>query len=532
MSLFYSWSILIFTCLHFANIQATKWKVTIFLSQVHNREVDISLNNIQKKLNFKNKNEIKFQFELESTVKPNTLHVDVTQSYRATVQIEGHHEKYIVECQSACSRELKLEKWTQWNLEVIHSETNDKRRFPFEIKPHGEKYITIRKNSKTSNTSFFLPREMNTRSRIEIETTGKFWSNTVVNLKNMETSSIYSCMYTLNQSTYYHECSLTNNSTWRIELTSNSEQINSTEMTLNFHVPEREGYRHLTFKRLAYLPKFFAVTSYENISTGVVKVSFGDNIKSMDISKIAMTRILTGEEYGCFNINRTKSHLQYSCKVLKRKNWLLKVISSEKHKQKFVIEIFQGNLSSVSRNLTWNHFSEYGLNYIKHFSLKTYEVDEITSLKLSFFYKSLKINEISLINNFTEIKFRTNGGSKLQDDSVIEFIRITKGKEEKPSHMSRNMTIVIVLLAVIVFFLIIISIAFVARCKMTKNKNKQKGNTSTLKVSGEDNGCWNLPYASQESGCVLRNSEEIYANMNPSLKMPPRLHDSEGYWGL
>ncbi|CAI9731337.1 Hypothetical predicted protein [Octopus vulgaris] len=372
---------------------------------------------------------------------------------------------------------------------------------------------------------------MNRKSKIEL-TTGKFWSNTVVNLKNMETSSIYSCMYTLNQSTYYHECSLTNNSTWRIELTSNSEQINSMEMTLNFHVPEREGYRHLTFKRLVYLPKFFAVTSYENISTGVVKVSFGDNIKSMDISKIAMTRILTGEEYGCFNINRTKSHLQYSCKVLKRKNWLLKVISSEKHKQKFVIEIFQGNLSSVSRNLTWNHFSEYGLNYIKHFSLKTYEVDEITSLKLSFFYKSLKINEISLINNFTEIKFRTNGGNKLQDDSVIEFIRITKGKEEKPSHMSRNMTIVIVLLAVIVFFLIIISIAFVARCKMTKNKNKQKGNTSTLKVSGEDNGCWNLPYASQESGCVLRNSEEIYANMNPSLKMPPRLHDSEGYWGL
>ncbi|XP_014775987.1 uncharacterized protein LOC106873229 isoform X2 [Octopus bimaculoides] len=518
MSLLYCWSILIFICLHFANIQATIWKVSVLL-KVHCDNISITLNNRNKSIGSRELRSI--EFELASGENPNSLCVNPDCRYNATVEREGHQEKYTVECQTTCCKKFKT--WTQWNLEVIRSDINDNYIYSFEIKHYREK-INFETNSRTSNKSFFLPMEINKKSKIDVLTPGKFWSDTVVKLKNMKTSSIFSCIYVLKKSTFYHECFLTNNSVWRIDLTqASSKQTNIKKITKShFKVHASEGYHHLTFKRLTNLHIFSAVTSIRNISSDVVKVSFTDSKNSIDISKIVMTRMLTGEEYGCVNINKEKS-LEYSCKVLKSKNWLLKVISSEKRTQKFAIEIVQDKLSSVSRNLTWSHFCQYGDIYIKHFNnLKTYEDDEITSLKVHFIGKSLKINEISLINNFTEYKFKTNEGSKTQDNLVTEFIRMTKGKEEKMYFMKLSliMTIVIVLLAVIIVFLIIISIVAL-RCKMTRNKNICKGNTSTLKIS-----------ASQESGCVLLKSEETYSNMNPSLKWSPGIYESEGYWGL
>ncbi|XP_029653976.2 uncharacterized protein LOC115227221, partial [Octopus sinensis] len=169
-----------------------------------------------------------------------------------------------------------------------------------------------------------------------------------------------------------------------------------------------------------------------------------------------MTRLLTGEEYGCANIHKTNSP-EYSCKLLHSKNWLLKVISPEEHKRNFTVEIIQDKLSSSSRKFIWNHFSVYGDSYIKHFNLKTYEEGEITSLKLHFFHQILKISEISLIDNYSEYKFRTNGESKILNNLVKAFSQITKEKIHN-DETSPSMETDISLLAVMILFLLSINI--------------------------------------------------------------------------
>ncbi|XP_014782831.1 uncharacterized protein LOC106878198 [Octopus bimaculoides] len=110
-----------------------------------------------------------------------------------------------------------------------------------------------------------------------------------------------------------------------------------------------------------------------------------------------MTKMLTGEEYGCVNIHRTNAE-KYTCKVLKAKNWLLKIISPEKHGRNFSVEIIQDTLTSFTRYLRWDYFSTYGDSYIKYFNLKTYEDEEITNINLHFDDKSLRINEVKIFS--------------------------------------------------------------------------------------------------------------------------------------
>ncbi|XP_052828121.1 uncharacterized protein LOC106873081 isoform X2 [Octopus bimaculoides] len=386
------------------------------------------------------------------------------------VQNEDLQETYAVEVLSNCSENQKLEEWIHWNLEVIHSEINDSYDYSIAIRPYGENKIMFKTNSRTSNTSFFLPTKMNRKSRIELLTTGKFWPEKTIRLKNLETSIIYSCSYILKQRTHYHECSQRNDLVWIIELTTHSKLISLITQVKIFVGVTSNGTNSsqgLTFRKLAYFPTFSAPT---NIGT------------------IVMTRILTGEEYGCVNIHKTIP-AKYSCKLQKSKNWLLKVISPEEEERKFFVEIIQDKLSSFSRNLTWKRFTFYGDGYIMYFNLKTYEDDEITSLKLHFFDKSLRISEISLTKNHPEYKFKTNEERKLQNSSVTEFTRITKEKGEKiqstkSCHIMNIMKIVIGSLAVIISFLIIIITILRIRYNTLRN-SINKVNTSTIQDVAE-----------------------------------------------
>ncbi|XP_029643495.2 uncharacterized protein LOC115217916 [Octopus sinensis] len=181
MVLLSCWSVLVFTLAHFTNIQATRWDVTVCFAQAYYSSVHCNLNYEYKEISYKGyKNCFYTNFELNGGEEPSSFKVNLKYKYKAYVQNHDIPEMYFLRCSSSCSKKQKLEKWTQWNLEVISSEINDNYNYSFEIKPSGVKNINFGMNSKTSNKSFFLPREMNTRSRIEIETTGKFWSETVV----------------------------------------------------------------------------------------------------------------------------------------------------------------------------------------------------------------------------------------------------------------------------------------------------------------------------------------------------------------
>ncbi|XP_036363780.1 uncharacterized protein LOC115217897 [Octopus sinensis] len=563
------WSILFFTFPHFTDAQNTTWNVEICFFEAYYYSAAVTLNNESKTTRslelqkcFNN------NFELNSREKPSSIEVNEHTGYKAVVQNKDLQEMYALECLSQCHGNQKLEKWTHWNLEVIHSEINDSYDYSFEIRPYGEENIVFKTNSRTSNT-LFLPTEMNRKSRIELFTTGKFWPEKIVfaqnedlqemyaieglsgcpgnqkleewthwnlkfihreindsydysieirpygeknimfktnsttsnaslflptkrnrksrtellttgkscpekiiKLKNMETTKIYSCSDILNQSNPYNECSLRNDLMWIIELTSHSKLISLvTQVTIFVGVTSNgtNSSQELTFRKSAYSPTFSASTNIGTVSIDEVEIYFEDYNESFDISKIVMTGIRTGEEYGCVNITKTIP-AKYSCKLWKSKNWLLKVISPEEQERKFVVEFIQDKLSSFSRNLTWNRSTFYGDSHIMYFNLKTYEDDEVTSLKLHFFDKSFRISEISLTKNHPEFKFKTNEERKLQNSSVTEFTRIPK--EEKGEKIQSNkschvtnvtnvtniMKIVIGTLAVIISFLIIIII--------------------------------------------------------------------------
>ncbi|XP_036363666.1 uncharacterized protein LOC115217841 [Octopus sinensis] len=494
MLLNFCWCILVFVCLHFANIQATSWDVKVCYDVAYHSSVRITLNNDYKDLSYDSNQKCFYgNFELNSGDMPSFIKVDQNYGYKAHVENPDLPAKYVGNCSSACNyKKVNLEKWVRWNIAALFSEMN---YFPdqfFKIKPDVIRYIKFRTNSRTSNTSFFLPKEMNTDSTIELSTIdhGKFWLDTIVTLKNMETSKIYSCLY-LNYTSQipFHECSLINDTVWKIELTSRQELIGDIkEVQMFVRVTGRETNisRSLMFKKLAYLPTFSAFTNIGNINIGEIEISFGNKNKYFDISKIVMTRILTGEEYGCANIDKTNSP-EYSCKLLNSKDWVLKVISPEEHERNFTVEINQDGLSSSSRKLFWKHLAIYGDYYVKYFNLKTYEDSEITSLRFNFFDKSLRISEISLINNFTEYKFKTTGGSKTQDNLMPEFIPITKGKqdeEEKQEKIHSTKTIPIMGTVIGILFLIII--IFSIRCMMLRNR-RSRSNASTLQDVDEDN---------------------------------------------
>ncbi|XP_014775780.1 uncharacterized protein LOC106873066 isoform X2 [Octopus bimaculoides] len=426
-------SMLVFILLHFTNTHATIWDVKACYPQVNRTSVYIIFNKGQKKAIAASKDPRCFEttFKLGIAEKPRYIQLPHPMVYEAFVQNHYLQEMYVAKCQANCSTaHPELKKWVHWNMAVIHSKLYDNYDESFEIKPYGKNFIKFRANSKTTNVSFFLPMEMNTKSRIELLTTKKFWLDKTIKLKNMETSKIYSCSYLLKQSNPYHECSLRNDLEWKIELSSLSKLIKNIEEIKIFVGVTGSGTnssQSLTFKKLAYLPTFSAFTNIGKIGIGEAEIYFKDSSKSFDISKIVLTKILTEEEYGCVSIHKTIP-AKYSCKLQKSKNWLLKVISPEEHERNFDVEIIQDTLSSFMRNLQWNYVFPYGNTYIKYFNLKTYEKNEIMKLKFHFLDKFLRINEISLISNYSEYKFKTNVERKFQNYLVTEYTRITKEK--------------------------------------------------------------------------------------------------------
>ncbi|XP_036361685.1 uncharacterized protein LOC118764774 isoform X2 [Octopus sinensis] len=214
----------------------------------------------------------------------------------------------------------------------------------------------------------------------------------------MDTSEIYSCIYLQSPSTEppYHECLLVNASVWRVELTSRPRLIRNTieiKAFLGVSVSERDTLHHLTFQKLAYLPIFVDFTNIGNIRTSEVHVYFSYPREAIDIFQIVMTRVLTGEKYGCANIHMTIP-AKYSCRLLESTNWHLEIVSPEEHMQAFYVEIIQGTLSSFSRGLFWQNLCKHGYNCVDHFDLKTYEDDKITGLKLNFLDKPIRINAV------------------------------------------------------------------------------------------------------------------------------------------
>ncbi|XP_036363817.1 uncharacterized protein LOC115217968 isoform X2 [Octopus sinensis] len=427
-------SMLVFILIHFTNTHATIWDVKACHTVVYRTSVRMILNKvfIREVAASKDPKCFEITFKLNDEVKPSYIKLPYPKAYKAFVQNHHLHEMYVAKCQADCSTvDSELERWVHWNMSVIHSKTYDNYEYSFEIKPYDKNYLKFRANSKTTNAPFFLPTKMNTKSRLELSTTGKFWLDKTIKLKNMETFKIYFCIYLLKQSNPYHECSLRSDLEWKIELSSLSKLIKNIEeikISVGVTGSGTNSSQSLTFKKLAYLPTFSAFTNIGKIGIGEAEIYFKDSNNSFDISKIVMTRIPTGEKYGCVNIHKTIP-AKYSCKLQKSKNWLLKVISPEEHERNFDVEIIQDTLSSsFTRNLQWKYVFPYGNTYIKYFNLKSYEKNEIMKLKFHFLDQLLRINEISVISNYSEYQFKTNVERKFQNYLVTEFSRITKEK--------------------------------------------------------------------------------------------------------
>eukprot|EP00106_Octopus_bimaculoides_P016476 XP_014783918.1 PREDICTED: uncharacterized protein LOC106879029 [Octopus bimaculoides] len=429
--------------------------------------------------------------------------------------------------------------WTHWSIEVKLNKTYGNDEYSFEIEPFVKTNVVFRPNNKTSNKSFFLPMEMNERSRIKLLMKGKFWLDTDIKLKNMETSEIYSCIYLHDQfiQTSYHECSSANASVWKIELTSRPRLIrNITEIDVFLGVPgsETDSLHNLTLRKLAYLPTFADFTNIGNIRTSEADIHFNDTNKAFDIFKIVVTRVLTGEEYGCANLHKTIP-AKYSCRLLQSKNWQLRIISPEEHEQTFFVEIIQDTLSFFSRGLIWRNLCKHGFDCVDNFNLKTYEDNEITGLKLHFLDKPLRINDISLRNDYSEYKFKATKESKIEYHAVTEFIPITKEKFH-PDKTVHNMKIVIGLFVVIILLLIIIIVILCNRFKMLR-KSLNKGYISTPQDTGR---CKvyipmqdaNITRPSTELGSQLQNPEDIYANTDPMSGGSAAVRDSAVYEDL
>ncbi|XP_036363874.1 uncharacterized protein LOC115218105 isoform X2 [Octopus sinensis] len=178
------WCIFVFICLHFANIQATSWDVEVCYAGAYHSSVHIRLNNDYKDLLYNRKLRCFYgNFGLKSGEKPSFIKVDQGYGYKAYVENPDLPAKYVGNCSSNCRfKKVDLEKWVHWNIAVLFSEMNYFYRKSFQIKPDVTRYIKFRTNSRTSNTSFFLPKEMNTNSTIELSSFdyGNFWLDTIV----------------------------------------------------------------------------------------------------------------------------------------------------------------------------------------------------------------------------------------------------------------------------------------------------------------------------------------------------------------
>ncbi|XP_014777949.2 uncharacterized protein LOC106874665 [Octopus bimaculoides] len=218
---------------------------------------------------------------------------------------------------------ITLRKVAHWTVEVTRSHIHDDFKGSFTTW-HGELVNTkFGRNSRKSNVSFFLPTIFNYMSWLPFSAEGKFWLDKTVKMKNMETSEIYSCIF-LNHLVIVHSlhgCFLTNDSTWKIELTSQSKlarHLLIISASVGVTGSEKNTSQTVVFGKLAYRPTVSSFINIPNKSISEVKIVFNSTGKTFHLTKIIMTKILTGEEYGCVNIHRTNAE-KYTCKVLKGK---------------------------------------------------------------------------------------------------------------------------------------------------------------------------------------------------------------------
>ncbi|CAI9741502.1 Hypothetical predicted protein [Octopus vulgaris] len=428
MMLLLYWSILVIIFPQLIITKATMWSVMLHFDRKY-KFVHISLDKV-KYVNMTSEKEqqiFKTEFELDNATKPSFVESDTGRIYWATVQNLDLQEKYHGSCpHTYCNKTMiTLQKMARWTVEATRSDIHNNND-SFYISENGMNLnIKFKRNSRTSNASFFLPMEFNKMPEISIFMRRRFLFDKKVKLKNMENSKIYSCVvveYPMLR------CLLTNDSTWKIELTYRPMQIyRESIMSVSIGVigSEKNTSQTVKFRKLAYVRKLFSFINIPYKSISEVEIKSMSIYQPIHISKIVLTKILTDEEYGCININRSNAG-ETNCKVRKGKNWLLKVISPEEQERNFSVEIIQ-DTSSFTEDLMWKYFSSYGYMYIQYFSLKSYGNGEITDINLHFHNKSLRINEISLISNYTEYKFKRNEESSTHNSSVAGFSRITKG---------------------------------------------------------------------------------------------------------
>ncbi|XP_029651412.2 uncharacterized protein LOC115224696 [Octopus sinensis] len=469
------WSIFLIISPHFIGTHAaTKWNIVLCSRDEHNF-VRISLDKI-KYVNLTGGNGQKCfntEFELDDATKPSYLEFKLDVATRpslmllekdkvlqdflplydaaaplmnqlatvlteninyALVQNRNLQEMYYgyYKWNSYNQTKTGLEKMDRWTFEVTRSDINDDFKSSYRAAPHYYANFTFSKYSRTSNASFFLSLHWNELNWIAFFTEGEFGLEKKVKVQNMANNKIYSCMYTygIEPPGPAHICVWRNDSTWNIEMTYQSKYVNDYEtiiFTLRVTGGERNSSVIVSLEESAYVSAFTNFFDIPNENINEIEIEFNGTKKPFDMTKVVMTKMLTGEEYGCVDIHWTNS-MKCSCKVKKGKKWLLKVISPEVHERTFSVELIQDTLSSFTNHLTWKNFGMYGDEFIKYFNLKTYEDKEITSINLHFKNESLKINEISMISNYTEYKFNRNEDSSTHNSSVAGFSRITKEK--------------------------------------------------------------------------------------------------------
>eukprot|EP00106_Octopus_bimaculoides_P018636 XP_014786078.1 PREDICTED: uncharacterized protein LOC106880587 [Octopus bimaculoides] len=540
--------------------QATMWNVTLYFHRKHS-SVRISLDKV-KYVNVTSEKEqecFNTEFELDDATRPSFVKVvldnvahretavfTVSEITKAIVQNHDLQEMYFGTCgMTFCNETMTaLKKLERWTFEITRNDINDDPKSSFYAFYAEFISITFSKNSRTLNTSFFLPTEENRMPDILFSTEGKFGLYKKVKLQNMENYEIYSCIfifYPNNPEFPHHKCLLTNDSSWKIEMTYESRLIKHLkDIVINLRVTgsEKNSSVILSLDELAYLSACGGFINIPNESVTEIELDFNNNNKPFDITKVVMTKMLTEEEYGCVDIHWTNSR-KYTCKVQKGKNWLLKVISPEEHERIFSVEIIQDTLSSFIYHLTWKNFCTYGDSYIKYFNLKTYEDKQITSINLHFDNTSPRINEISLIRNYTEYKFKRNEDSSTHNSSVIRFSRITKEEinfnetvvvnktEEinsdktivvnKTDIINCNKTILIMqivigLLAVTILILLVLLIRY-----LILRRNTNKSSISVCHVTAEDNKC-----------CSTQNTNSSYIH-KPGQELCFQKQNSEDY---
>ncbi|XP_029656812.1 uncharacterized protein LOC115230828 [Octopus sinensis] len=321
MMLLLYWSILVIIFPQLIITKATMWSVMLHFDSKY-KFVHISLDKV-KYVNITSEKEqgnFNTEFELDNATKPSFVESDTGRIYWATVQNLDLQEKYHGHCpHTFCNKTMiTLQKMARWTLEATRSDIHNNND-SFYILGNGiDLNIKFKRNSRTSNASFFLAMESNKWSEISFFMRKRFLLDIKVKLKNMENSKIYSCV-----ATEYPRlrCLLTNDSMWKIELTYQPMQIyREFIMSASIGVigSEKNTSQTVKFRKLAYVHKLSSVINIPYKSISEVEIKSMSIYQSIHISKIVLTKMLTDEEYDCININRSNAG-ETNCKVRKGK---------------------------------------------------------------------------------------------------------------------------------------------------------------------------------------------------------------------